>query len=42
MIEQKNKFQHNILDQSIWNDFEFHNDDIIINSYQKSGTTWVQ
>lgn len=42
MKKQKNKFQHNILDQSIWDDFEFRDDDIIINSYQKSGTTWVQ
>ncbi len=42
MIKLKNKFQHNILDQSIWDDFEFRDDDIIINSYQKSGTTWVQ
>lgn len=29
-------------DSTIWNDFEFRNDDIIIGTYAKSGTTWVQ
>ena len=27
-------------DSTIWNDFQFRNDDIIIASYAKSGTTW--
>jgi aryl sulfotransferase len=29
-------------DSTIWNDFHYRNDDIIIVSYAKSGTTWVQ
>lgn len=29
-------------DSTIWNDFKFRNDDIIISTYAKSGTTWVQ
>ncbi len=29
-------------DSTIWNDFSFRDDDIIISTYAKSGTTWVQ
>ena len=29
-------------DSTIWNDFKFRNDDIVISSYAKSGTTWLQ
>jgi aryl sulfotransferase len=29
-------------DSTIWNDLEFRDDDIIIATYAKSGTTWVQ
>jgi aryl sulfotransferase len=29
-------------DSTIWNDFRFRDDDIIIATYAKSGTTWVQ
>jgi aryl sulfotransferase len=30
------------MDSSVWNDFRFRDDDIIIATYGKSGTTWVQ
>ncbi|MGG6242790.1 sulfotransferase domain-containing protein [Nodosilinea sp. AN01ver1] len=29
-------------DSTIWNDFEFRHDDIVIATYGKSGTTWMQ
>jgi aryl sulfotransferase len=29
-------------DSTIWNDFPFREDDIIISTYAKSGTTWMQ
>ncbi len=29
-------------DSTIWNDFEFRDDDIIIATYAKAGTTWLQ
>src|SRR5271170_6498740 len=29
-------------DSTIWNDFKFRDDDIVIATYAKSGTTWLQ
>ena len=40
---QKSKELHsNHFDSTIWNDYKFRNDDIIISTYAKTGTTWVQ
>lgn len=36
------EIQNHHMDSTIWNDFEFRGDDIIIASYAKSGTTWLQ
>ena len=39
----KTREMHNHhFDSTIWNDFEFRDDDIVIGAYGKSGTTWVQ
>jgi len=36
------EFHSNHFDSTIWNDFRFRDDDIIISTYAKSGTTWMQ
>lgn len=42
-IPQKTReLQNHHIDSTIWNDFSFRDDDIIIATYAKSGTTWMQ
>jgi aryl sulfotransferase len=36
------ELQNHHFDSTIWNEFNFRDDDIIIATYAKSGTTWVQ
>ena len=36
------EFRCALCDSTYWNDFEFRDDDIIIGTYAKAGTTWVQ
>ena len=40
--QKSREFHNHHFDSTIWNDFDFRDDDIIIATYAKSGTTWVQ
>lgn len=40
--EKSREFHNHHFDSSIWNSFRFRDDDIVIATYAKSGTTWMQ
>src|SRR4051794_17498365 len=39
---KRRELRNHHIDSAIWNRFKFRLDDIVIASYAKSGTTWVQ
>ena len=42
MPEKTGELQNYLMDSSRWNDFAFRDDDIVIATWSKSGTTWMQ
>lgn len=40
--QKTRELQTRVADSTIWNEFRFRNDDIVIATYQKAGTTWMQ
>ena len=40
--KKQRELHNHHFDSTIWNDFKFRDDDIVIATYAKSGTTWLQ
>jgi aryl sulfotransferase len=41
-LQKTRELESNHFDSTVWNDFRFRDDDVIIATYGKAGTTWTQ
>lgn len=42
MTQKTREIHNHHMDSTAWNDFAFHDGDVIVGTYAKSGTTWMQ